>query len=59
MLFARDERMSVEEAMAQLRDAVLMECAMLAYKHGETHKKDDECALMIGDTIRSRMRKQR
>jgi hypothetical protein len=59
MLFAREDRLSVEEAMAQLRDSVLMECAMIAYKHGETHRKDDECALMIGDAIRGKMRVQR
>jgi hypothetical protein len=56
-LFVPD-RLSVEEALAQLKDFTLMTAANLAYRHAETHKNCEECGNMIGDSIRAMMRPQ-
>lgn len=52
------KRMEVEEAMAQLRDAVYMEAAMIAYRYANKDPKCEDCALAIGDVIRGKMRPQ-
>jgi hypothetical protein len=52
--------MSVEEALAQMKDTVLMEAANIAYREAERANAGcQETALIIGDAIRNLMRKQR
>lgn len=56
----REERMTVEEALAQMRDETLMQCANLAYREAErANPACEETALIIADAIRGMMRKQR
>ncbi len=58
MLSAREERMSVEEALAQMRDFSLMMAADIAYRQADAHESCEDCLLAVGDAIRSMMRPQ-
>jgi hypothetical protein len=52
-------RMSVEEALFQLKDNTLMLAAMIAYNQARLGKGVcEDCCLRLGDTIRSLMRPQ-
>lgn len=52
------ERLTTSEAISAAYDDALMVAAELAYRHGETHRKDQEAANMIGDAIRALMKAQ-
>jgi hypothetical protein len=54
------ETLSIEEALARMKDEALMQAANLAYREAErANPACEETALIIGDAIRNLMRAQR